>query len=159
MTLKLFLAFAMLVLAPLTDRAHAQQITASDPQSILTYLKVKKAVAQLQKDGNGDPAIFAKADDQVFVVLFYGCKENKECRGVQFRTTEKPGKGPMTAERINAWNAAKKFNKAYLTDKGEPYLVMELVLGQKGLDIGDFDTVYTLWALSMKEFVNFAKAS
>jgi hypothetical protein len=159
MTLKLFLAFAMLILAPLSDRASAQQITASDPQSILTYLKVKKAAAQIQKDANGDPAIFAKADDQVFVVLFYGCKENKECRGVQFRTTEKPGKGPMTAERINAWNFAKKFNKAYLTDKGDAYLVMELVLGQKGLEIGDFDIVYSLWQLAMREFAAFAKAS
>lgn len=155
--LKLFLAFAMLVIAPLTD-ARAQQISATDPQSILTYLKVKKAAAQIQKDSDGNPAIFAKQDDQVFVVLFYGCKEAKECRAIQFRTSEKATKTPITAERINAWNFAKKFNKAYLTDKGEAYIVMEVVLGQKGLEIGDFDTVYSLWQLSMKEFAAFAKA-
>lgn len=157
MSLKVLLAFAMLFLAPLTD-ARAQQISAADPQSIITYLKVKKAVAQLQKDNDGNPAIFAKADDQVFVVLFYGCKEAKECRAIQFRTSEKAAKTPITPERINAWNFAKKFNKAYLTDKGEPYIVMEVVLGQKGLDIGDFDTVYSLWQLSMKEFSAFAKS-
>ena len=155
--LRLFLAFAMLVIAPLTDRASAQQISSGDPKSILTYLQVKKATAQMQKDKNGDPAIFAKAEDQVFVVLFYGCKEAAACRAVQFRTTEKPAK-PMTADRINAWNAAKKFNKAYLTESGEPYLVMEVVLGQKGLDIGDFDTLYSLWQLSMREFAAFVKA-
>lgn len=157
MLARLLLAFAMLVVAPLTD-ARAQQITAADPTSILTYLKVKKATAQMQKDGEGNPAIFAKADDQVFVVLFYGCKEAKECRAIQFRTSEKGGKTPVTPERINAWNANKKFNKAYLTDKGEPYIVMEIVLGSKGLDIGDFDTVYSLWQLSMREFSTFAKS-
>ncbi|WP_342359865.1 YbjN domain-containing protein [Terrarubrum flagellatum] len=156
MPMKYLLAFAMLFIAPLTE-VRAQQITSMDPTSILTYLKVKKAAAQIEKDSDGNPAIFAKSDDQVFVVLFYGCKEAKACRAIQFRTNEKPAK-PISAERINAWNAIKKFNKAYLTDKGEPYVVMEVVLGEKGLDIADFDTVFSLWKLSMKEFADFAKS-
>lgn len=154
MTLKLFLAFAMLVIAPLTE-ARAQQISSSDPNSIATFLKVKKAAVELRKDSDGDPAIFAKADDQVFVVLFFGCNANKACRAVQFKTSGKVDGKTMTPEKINVWNAAKKFNKAYLNDKGEAFLVMDVVLGEKGLEIADFDSIYSVWQASIKDFNKF----
>ncbi len=55
---RLFLAFAMLIMTPLTD-ARTQRIAASDPQSIHADRAAKKA-AQMRKGDEGSPATFAK---------------------------------------------------------------------------------------------------
>jgi hypothetical protein len=138
--------------------AQAQQISAKDVKSVATYLQVKKVDVKVDKDKQGDPIIVGKIDERLFLVVFYGCKAGAECRALQFRTRSKPEKGSVTPEKINAWNLDKNFNKAYLTGNGDPYVVMDIVTGDKGLDIGDFDTVFRLWQATMKEFEAFVRS-
>ena len=75
-----FLAAALAIAAP----AHAQMVTAANPQTIVAALQAGGYKATVGKDSTGDPQIRSAASGSNFVVSFYGCENNRACKTVTF---------------------------------------------------------------------------
>jgi hypothetical protein len=113
--------------------AQAQvMVRAQDPSSIVAALQNGGYAATLGTDNVGDPMVTSSHDGTTFQIFFYNCTDNRDCATVQFHSgydlTSSPG-----LERINAWNRAQRFGRAYLDDEGDPILEMDVDLDDGGL--------------------------
>jgi hypothetical protein len=81
---------------------------------------------ELSKDGSGDPAIKFSMEGTRCVLVFFSCKE-QSCESFQYAAgwavKDKPA-----IDLINAWNAKKRFGRAYLDNDRDPRLEMDIDL-------------------------------
>lgn len=79
-------AFAALVASTAANAAcPANMVCASEPQTVVAALTTAGYKAKLGKDSTGDPTIESAASGYDFDVMFYGCKQGKDCVSLQFR--------------------------------------------------------------------------
>jgi hypothetical protein len=90
--------------------ASAQDIlTIADPEIVLSVAKGFGS-AEMDKDSGGDPMIAGRIQRLKYVIYFYGCKEAKDCRSIQFSSGYTD---PWTIEKANEWNKKFRWVKAY----------------------------------------------
>jgi len=145
---KLMIALAALV--AFSGTAHAQMITAQNPQSIVGALQNAGYKATLGKDDSGDPIVRSSSGGSNFAIFFYGCTKNTDCRTIQFfagYTDRKP-----SLSRINEWNTTKRFGRAYLTDSGAARIEMDVDLDDGGISRLLFEDNLEFWVLLMGQF-------
>lgn len=109
------LVFALSLAAGLgcTTAARSQDIIkVADPEVVLDVAKGFGS-ASLDKDSSGDPMISGRLQGVKYSIWFYGCKEAKSCRSIQFSTgyTDEFG-----IEKANEWNTKFRWVKAYAGD-------------------------------------------
>jgi hypothetical protein len=90
--------------------ASAQDIfTIADPEIVLSVAKGFGS-AEMDKDSGGDPMVAGRIQGLKYVIYFYGCKEAKDCRSIQFSSGYTD---PWTIEKANEWNKKFRWVKAY----------------------------------------------
>ena len=144
-------ALGCLAVFGLPTPAFAADVQAQDPASVVAAMQQAGYRAQLSTDDLGDPLIRSSSGGSDFLVYFYNCTDNTDCRTVQFYA----GYGqPNTAtiETMNAWNTDNRFGRAYLGDDGIARLEMDLDLDDGGLSQALFEDNLEYWALVMSKF-------
>lgn len=145
-------ALGGLVLAiSLAAPATAQQVLASNPQSVMDYFFQNGIPAQLATDGVGDPLVEFRHESDTMQVFFYDCIDNLNCLSLQFYAGYRVDKG-VTLETINSWNTDRRFVRSYMTDEGAARIEMDIATGYDGISHTDFTEVYNLWIESVGLF-------
>jgi hypothetical protein len=149
--MRFYWAGALWLAAGVAAPAQAQMVTAKDPQSLVRVLQKEGYTAKLGADDGGDPMITSGYSGSSFRIFFYNCTAKKDCATVQFYSGYKLDK-PVALDKINAWNSSQRFGRAYLNDKGEPAVEMDLDLDDGGLSEALFTDNLEFWVSVMGGF-------
>lgn len=143
---------AGLVLAVgLTAPAMAEQVLASNPQSLMGYFFEKGIPAQLTTDGVGDPLVEFRHEGEMMQVFFYDCTDNVGCLSLQFYSGYRVDES-VTLAAINSWNTDRRFVRSYLTESGAARIELDISTGYGGISHTDFTELYDLWIESVGLF-------
>ena len=145
------LVLAVGISAGLAAPANAQQVLASNPQSLIDYFFNNGVPAQLTADSVGDPLVEFRVDSDTLQVFFYDCTDNTSCLSLQFYSGYKMDNGVDLAV-INSWNTDRRFVRAYLTEEGAARIEMDVATGHDGVSQADFGELYSLWLESIGLF-------
>lgn len=145
---------ATVAICAFSSAAQGQMVRAQDPPSLVRTLQGAGYKAELTRDQEGDPLIKSSSSGRNFVIFFYGCKKNIDCRTVQFVAGYEDADAP-TLSHINDWNANKLFARAYIAGSGRSRLAMDLDLDDGGIGYKLFEDNLEFWVLQMAEFEKF----
>src|SRR5690606_12630359 len=138
-------ALAGLAALALTTPAVAADVQAQDPGSIVAAMQQAGYRAQLTTDDVGDPLIRSSSGGSDFLVYFYNCTDNTDCRTIQFYVGfSEPNSA--TIQSMNTWNKDNRFGRAYYDD-GIARLEMDLDLDDGGVSRALFEDNLEDWAL------------
>ncbi len=141
------IALALGLAAP----ASAQQILASNPQSLINFFFGLGIPAQLTTDAVGDPLVEFRVNSDTYQVFFYDCTENANCLALQFYSGYRLDQ-PVSLETVNGWNTDRRFVRAYRTDDGAARIEMDIATSSDGISARDFEDLYNLWIESVGLF-------
>ena len=134
--------------------APSGQVEASDPQSIVSAMQEMGFLATLDKDDVGDPLVSSRISATRFKIFFYGCDQNVNCDSIQFSAgydlTEK-----IASEKVNGWNEENRWTKVYLDEEEDPFIEMDLYLGQGGVTPENFTEWLDIWRVQVEEFEDY----
>lgn len=133
--------------------ATAQVVTASDPRSVMSALQDLGYRAELTTDSDGDPKIRSAIDGTNYSIYFYGCRDNTDCRWIQFSTGWDLSKG-TTLQAMNEWNRTKLFGEATLDSENDPHLSYFFTL-DGGMSRPIFDDTVDWWGVAIREFKDY----
>lgn len=112
--------------------ASAQTVEARSPGSVQSALESNGYKPEMKKDSSGDPLIVIESQGYKMMVLFFGCKNNVECKSVSFfAATRAPKK--LDLQAVNAWNQKRRFGRASLDSDGDPNLQFDVDLDDGGM--------------------------
>ncbi len=147
MKIRYLVAFGTLALG---GTAQAQMVRATDPQSVVAAFQAGGYKAEVSKDSTGDPRIRSAASGSNFVVNFYGCKANKDCKTLTFYAG---WTGTNTSlNQINEWNKEKRFSRAYIDKDGDPVIEFDLDLDDGGMSQALFIDNVEFWEVAIAGF-------
>ena len=147
--MRILAAGAILAAAGTSAIAQNQIIDATNPQAIFEAARGFGS-AELEKDSDGDPKITGRMDGVRYSVYFYGCKNNQQCKTIQFSASwSAPGK--VSVERINQWNRDKRFGKAYLDKDNDPVIQHDVNLFG-GVTRKNLDDTFDWWKTIVVDF-------
>ncbi|HVW92230.1 MAG TPA: YbjN domain-containing protein [Devosia sp.] len=112
-----------------------------------------KAEVQTAKDGS--KSVYSAADGTGFYVDFYDCKNGPNCASIQF-SVGFDTKGQFNATKMNDWNSNNRWVRAYVDEKDDPWLDMDVDLSPGGTWEGLTDE-FAVWRdmlVSFKKFIN-----
>ena len=144
-------AMAAAAMIGLPALSAAQQITAQNPDSLLSLFQAEGFPAQMKLDGAGDPLITVRYYGTSFSLYFYGCQQGKECTAVQFHSGYRTDHD-YTIEQANAWNMEKRYVRSYVTDRGSVRIEYDIFLGQDGVSEDLFNAALNIWLKSLIDF-------
>lgn len=131
--------------------ALAQQVIASDPQTLVTFFFDEGIPAQLTTDNVGDPLVEFRYEGNTQQVYFYDCTDNVNCQSIQFYTTL--AGGPAALEAINDWNSdSYRFTRAYVYGGEDTRVEMDIFTGFEGISSGDLRSMFQTWLQRVAEF-------
>ena len=108
------------------------------------------AIIETHIDGN--PKISGRIDGIPYAVRFASCVEGSGCAHLNFHAGF-TGVSP-TLERINEWNAGKRFGRAFLDAAVEPRIEMDVNIGG-GVTAGNLGATFALWRLVLNQYAAF----
>jgi hypothetical protein len=134
--------------------ARAENVTASKPASIQTVLKARGLPSDL-KQGDGNPYIRSAYDDMPFLIALMNCDDAKaNCATVQFYFGFNDRKG-FSLDKLNEWNATKRFVRAYRDSENDPVLVMDVDTDKGGVPEAVFNENLSVWLDQMQQYRRF----
>ncbi len=133
---------------------HAQQIIAKNPDSVAEFFKGEGLDVTLTTDDAGDPKINVDYYGTSVPIYFYGCRDNTNCTELQLFAGYKT-KGSVRLSRVNEWNGANRFARAYVTEAGSTRIEHDIYLGSSGIDANDFAALMGTWVTKVLEFEDF----
>lgn len=134
--------------------AQAQNVTASSPATIEAILKERGLPSEL-KQGEGNPYIRSAYDDMPFLVALMNCDDARtNCATLQFYFGFNDRKG-FSLEKLNEWNAKKRFVRAYRDDEDDPVLVMDVDTDKGGIPQAVFNENLSVWLDQMQQYRRF----
>lgn len=142
------LAALLVGIAFMAKAADGDIVDATNPETVRDIASGYGS-ATLDTDNTGDPMIVGRLDGTKYGIYFYGCKEGKKCRSVQFSAGWAGSK--VTLEQLDEWNRTTRFGKAYLDKDGDPRLEMDVNL-DGGVTRKNFDDWVDWWKVSLKGF-------
>ncbi|PXW75911.1 putative sensory transduction regulator [Blastomonas natatoria] len=147
--------FGLMALMAVGDLpAKAQNVTASRPATIEAILKERGLPSEL-KQGEGNPYIRSAYDDMPFLIALMNCDEAKaNCATVQFYFGFNDRKG-FDLEKLNEWNATKRFVRAYRDSENDPVLVMDVDTDKGGVPEAVFNENLSVWLDQMQQYRRF----
>lgn len=148
---RLFCALALAIAGLGTARpAMAQNVTASNPESVASVIRGKGFDVELTKDDEGDPMIRAGGKGYKFLVLFYGCTDGRDCTtlGLYAGWTD----SSADIDRINRWNRDNRFGRAYIDKDGDPVVEMDIDLDDGGMSRLLFEDHIEFWMSIMSQY-------
>lgn len=130
---------------------QAQTVTATRPDTIIAVLKARGLPSELKQD-NGNPYIRSAYDDMPFLVGMMNCDDAKaNCATLQFYFGFNDRKG-FSLEKLNEWNATKRFVRAYRDDENDPVLVMDIDTDKGGVPQAVFNENLSVWLDQMQQY-------
>jgi hypothetical protein len=145
------LSVAALVAALCALPVEAQTVTATRPDTIAAVLKARGLPSEL-KQGDSNPYIRSAFDDMPFLVALMNCDEDKtNCATVQFYFGFNDRKG-FSLEKLNEWNAIKRFVRAYRDNENDPVLVMDVDTDKGGIPQEIFNENLSVWLDQMQQY-------
>ncbi len=112
-----------------------------------------KADIQTAKDGTKD--VYSATDGTGFYVDMYDCKSKPRCTSIQF-SVGFDSKGAWNATKMNDWNSSNRWVRAYVDDKDDPWLEMDVDLSPGGTWEG-LDDEFAVWRdmlVAFKKYIN-----
>ena len=144
----------MAVAATMAVPGHAQNVTASRPASIEAVLKARGLPSEL-KQGEGNPYIRSAYDNMPFLIALMNCDDAKtNCATVQFYFGFNDRKG-FSLDKLNEWNATKRFVRAYRDSENDPVLVMDVDTDKGGVPEAVFNENLSVWLDQMQQYRRF----
>lgn len=132
-----------------TSRVYANGVTGAEFQAILQDFGQE---TDLSADKDGDPLLRGRMDGLKFEVMFYGCDKAspRRCLSYQYYLGF-TGMSGITLQKLNDWNAKKRFGQAARRKDG----AIELRLSANidgGVSYDNFGRWYDWWGVALKEF-------
>lgn len=152
--MKLGTFFATTALAAVIGTAgQAQQLLASDPQTLVDFLVVEGFRPERTKDQVGDPMILFRYEGETEYLLFYDCTDHDNCLAVQFYAGYQMEDG-VPLEVLNDWNGGltRRFTRAFSSEDGTVSLEMDVATSLDGISSRDFRDLLDLWLMRKAEF-------
>jgi Putative bacterial sensory transduction regulator len=137
-------------LAAFSGAAQAQSVEARNPSSIVRALQSGGYKAVLTKDSTGDPKIESASSGAKFIINFYGCTKNVDCRTLTFYAGWTSSDTSMS--QMNDWNKTKRFSRGYIDKDGDPVMEFDLDLDDGGMSEELFIDNVEFWEISMGNF-------
>jgi uncharacterized metal-binding protein len=134
--------------------AAAQANVTADAEQVAAALQKAGYKAQIASDKDGDPTVKSAANGANFTIYFYGCTDHKACKSIQF-TTDYTLKSKITIDKLNEWNATKRWVTAYADKDGNPCLQMDVNLDLAGTSDALFADDVDWWTTMMGSFQKF----
>lgn len=131
----------------------ANTVCAADPQTVVAALSAAGYKAKLSKDSTGDPMVESAAAGYNFDVMFYGCKDGKDCTSLQFRSGW-TAEAKFTPAYANAWNGKKRFAQMSVKDDKTMALSYDVTTAG-GLTRDNFADVVDWWQVMLGESSKF----
>lgn len=131
--------------------AQAQNVTASRPETIAAVLQARGLPSEL-KQGDGNPYIRSAYDDMPFLIGLMNCDDSQaNCATVQFYFGFNDRKG-FSLDKLNEWNATKRFVRAYRDSDNDPVLVMDVDTDKGGVPQAVFNENLSVWLDQMQQY-------
>ena len=138
----------------LPSLASAEMLVASDPDTLLEFFVEEGGDVERTVDNAGDPKLKVEYYGSDFVLYFYDCTENVDCKSIQFFSGYKT-EGSVRKSKVNQWNADNRFSRAYISESGSARIEHDLYLGSAGIDADDFAALVAKWTKAEAEFEAF----
>jgi hypothetical protein len=144
----LFLSVLTVCVVILGTEASAQSlIDATDPDEIRN-LASGYGSASLTTASDDTPMISGRIDGTAYSIYFYGCKDAKNCRSIQFSSS---WQGNVTTDAVSEWNRTKRFGSAYIESDGDTGLQWDVNL-YAGVSRENLDDTIDWWRVTLKAF-------
>lgn len=140
-----------LVLAAATPANAQDLIDAGDPAGVLA-IAGGYGDAVLTKDGMGDPMVEGSIGGKEYLLYFYDCSENRNCKSLMFSASWEVEEEPDVT-RMADWNREKRFGKAFLDEDGSAVVEMNVNL-RGGVTRVNLDDTIDWWRLVLDEFAD-----
>lgn len=143
------LTFSAALLAATAGPGFAQtMLTANDTDAILQIAR-GFGKATLTQQSNGDPLITGQMHGLVYQVFFANCTTSAGCEDINFYLSFSDLSPSL--EVINAWNATKRFSRAYLDSDNDPVVSMDIDLVVP-VPAEYIESSFGLWSLVVEQF-------
>lgn len=146
------LAAAAVIFLP--SLASAEMLVATNPDTLVQFFVEEGADVESTVDNAGDPKLKIDYYGTDFVLYFYDCSDNTDCKSVQFFSGYKT-EGSVRKSKMNTWNADNRFARAYISESGSARIEHDLYLGNAGIDADDFAALTSKWTKAQNEFEDF----
>ncbi len=148
MTLKSALMGVAIVLAYAVSPQAQDTLTGADTAEILTIAR-SHGSAKLATQSNGDPQINGKIDGISYQIYFRNCTDNTNCEDLNFYLGFLDLKPSLDV--INAWNASKRFSRAYLDQVNDACVEMDIDL-EEGVSSEYLASQFGVWNMILTQF-------
>jgi hypothetical protein len=146
-----------LLAASMSDGAAAAEtgvlIDGSDAESILEIAR-NYGSATVESQASGNPKISARIGGISYAIYFQNCTTPRDCKDLNFYAGFLDGK--LTEAHVNAWNAGKRFGRAYIDPDGDAALEMDINL-DGGTSPTNLSTGFAIWRLMLIQFTDYLK--
>ncbi len=150
--LALLIAFLVSITPAIAQSSCTNIVDGSDPSRIFQLARGYGS-AEIGTDNRGDPKIDGRMHGVRYQIYFYGCTNGEKCNSVQFRAGFTQNQ-KQTIERMNEWNAGKRFGKAAIDKDGDATIEYNVnLLG--GVCNANFDETVNWWSTVLREFLGF----
>ena len=137
---------AALAFLPVTGAAQV----VGDPDVIGLLMLDHGLRVAADRAADGTPELHSDIDGTRFRVLFYGC-DPQPCTSLQFSAGFALQR-PMGPARINDWNRLRRFGKAFVDSRGDPFVEMDVNLYGDGIGRRNFEDSLDLWRRVLNDF-------
>ena len=147
-----FLALGLISGPTLAKDLPAKGMTA---EQVASWLQDDGYKAQVSTNKDGSKTVGTAADGSNFFIDMYDCNNTPTCTAIQF-SIGFDSKGAWNATKMNEWNSTKRWVKAYVDDKDDPWLQMDIDLSPGGTQEG-LDDQFAIWRdmlTSFKKYIN-----
>lgn len=136
------------------SQADAQNLSASNPESIVEAIRELGFRAAYNSEDLDAPYIESAADGSTFQITFGGCEQGLKCTWLLFNDAYTYEKKDILAIKnvVDKWNA-EMFSKAFIDDDGV-YIDYFLIVSEEGMGKKLFERNFYTWILDL---VNFRK--
>jgi hypothetical protein len=144
----------LLASATVTARAQMDLVDPADPQSVVNAMQANGYKAVLSFTAAGKPKIDSAISRSKVTVLFNDCRDNANCKSIQFYVGYNVRNKPFSIDKVNEWNQTKRWAKAYIDREGDPVLEMDVnMIG--GISGANFADTIDWWRLALTEYEKF----
>lgn len=141
--MKSALLLAAVAAASMTGAAVAADVTAHDPQGVLTVLGSLGYEAELKTGTDGSSRIALTIDGSPSTIYFENCNDGKDCESLLFAYGMDLTDG-AALEKVNEWNYNTLHGFVYTDDEADPWLNMTMPTGA-GISEDLFADVMRMW--------------
>lgn len=141
--------------APASAANASAMISAKNPKAVFDVVRSVYPDATLGKADNGSAKIEYTEDKIITTIRFMNCQEDgSNCTTLNFYAGW-ANTGFKSLDRINEYNANRRFSRAYLDDVGDPCVEMDLDLDFAGLPRQNVVEYLNTWSLTIHDFRDF----